>query len=287
MIELSRDTASCTVVEEVIPDYIPIKVVSLDANHNGVVDSGDEAMFLAVMDSVKGDTRYDRQFDANFDGIINLSDKMIFNETIGKVLEGIRNWIKTVTFTLLTWTDGWSANLVALNKNMIKEFTGLEPVGGGNPEHGWISVREQVYRSPSSGDPGYYCVQFSIDTMVAAYKALGYGCLLLGISVEGGHAYIIFWTGGDWHDLSNWQLLEPQAGRLWGLSAADPALSTMYKTSRIYFFDYSDGPLLYAHVLDVNYAYGIIDYGSGGHIRITGCEEPFPAVFDRMLGVGE
>lgn len=281
MIELGTMTASCTVRAVPLPsEYIPIEIVGLDANHNGVIDSGDEAMFLATLGSTLGDATYDRQFDINFDGRIDSVDEYSFNQSRGLALEMIRNSVKTGLIEHLVWPDGWDAYLVALDKDTVNEFTGR-----GTTIPGWISVQLHPYGS------GYVCGHFARDTAVASYKALGYGCLLhtFGGSTNVGHFYNLFWTGGDWHDLNNWWILEPQTGRLIG--RATDELPTDYWSVFIFFYDekrvsFTGHVSLYSHILRVDYANGTVDFGSGeSSVSPAGTEEPVPDVFNTSLGV--
>ncbi len=254
------------------PSYLPIEIVDLDSNDNDIVDQADEAAFLNAFGSVKGNPNYRRQFDADFDGKIGSNDYDIFYGTLGKNLKTIRNNVKTGIIQHLVWPDGWDASIIALNKDRIREFTG--------GEEGWISVHHHpfIYNV-------YTCQQFTVDTAVAAYKALGYGCLLPATGKN--HAYNIFWTGGDWRDLNNWWILSPQSSQF-GACAASP-LSAAYQTTDIHFFDYCYEEEEYieinSHRLMVSYEEKRVDFSPGlSGLMGAGCEEPIPEVFDRTLG---
>ena len=261
------------------PPSTTIQVVDLDANNNGIVDAEDESAFLTVYPSVEGDPKYDRQFDANFDGVIDNKDYAIFSQTMGKNLNAIRDNIKTGIYEYLVWPDGWDASLTALNKDMVQEFTGR-----GVGKTGWISIQLHPYILPD-----YYCQVFSVDTAVAAYKGLGYGCLLFAGSGE--HSYNTFWVGGDWRDLNNWYILEPQNGAIYSAVANLPST---YQTKKIYFLDYS-APYpygehklrIYGHTLIIDHELGRLDFASGSYgYPAYRVEEPMPDVFDRAYLVG-
>lgn len=278
------------------PELLPIQVVDLDSNNNGVVDEEDETAFLAAYGSKEGDPDYDRQFDANFDGIIDDWDYNTFYRTLGKNLSAIRNSIKTGIYEHLVWPDGYKpylyeqwvwpggydAYLVALNKDTVEEFTGY-----GLTKDGWISV----LRHPSRYG-AYVCANFAMDTATAAYRGLGYGCLLFSKSMT--HGYNIFWIGGDWRDLNNWYILEPQYGKVF--CAAKANLSSIYQTVGI-FFPYSSckfvlpgfSPGIFAPHLAVDYEQKLVTYGDswGGHCTGQQAynEEPIPIKFNRAFMV--
>lgn len=265
-----------------------IEIVDLDINNNGIVDGEDEAAFLAAYGSIEGEPNYNRQLDANFDGVIDDRDYSIFYNTIGKHLSNIRDSIKTGIYERLVWPDGWDAYLVALNEGMVQEFTGYG-------RDGWISIQHHAYTWPWPGI--YACTQFGLDTAVAAYKALGYGCLLRAYNF--GHFYNIFWVGGDWHDLNNWYILEPQNGQIF--CATQPGLPSMYQTTRIDFFDHAKTwaggtKTIYHHSLVADYVAKTVHfipewYSDPGHclyqIHGAGLEEPIPDWFDKAYLVGE
>ena len=257
---------------------IYIEIVDLDSNHNDIVDSGDETAFLAAYGSRKGDLNYNRQFDANFDDVIDKLDYNIFYKTLGKQLT--RNDIKTGAYEHLIWPNGWDAYICALNKDGVNQFIGVYD------KEGWISIRHHAY---ILGPAPYYCQMFSSDTAVASYKGLGYGCILPALSTS--HAYSIFWSGGDWHDLANWWFFEPQYdGEI--KNAASPNLPRHYCTIKILLLESYDGQVVHGHRLDADYASGTVDYGDGygeglGCLDARNNEEPVPDIFNRSLGVGE
>lgn len=268
-----------------------IQVVDLDSDNNGIVDEEDEAAFLAAYPSTERDLNYDRQFDANFDDVIDNKDYDIFYHTMGKNLNIIRDSIKTGVYEHLTWPDGWNAYLVALNKDKIDEFTGW----GHLDKEGWISVRHHPYYPYSPEYYGYVCRHSAFDTAVAAYRGLGYGCLLFSYSPK--HAYNIFWVGGDWHDLNNWYILETQSG---GVFPAGRDHGAPYQTELIMFFDYMEPGIpsrsdktFNGHCLNVDYEARTVSFGNITRrgvklysIRGPGIEEPPPSSFDRAYLVG-
>lgn len=258
------------------PPYVPIEVVDLDSDNDGVLGSVDFFAFSAAHPSVQGDSEYDRQFDADFDDDIDDDDQSIFADTFNtnNDLETIRNAVKTTTVQKLTWSDGWEAWLVALDQNHIKDFIGKDNYS----PPGWISV----HRHPYIGYPTYYyvCLDFAVETAVASYKALGYGCLLYAAGVA--HAYNVFWIGGDWTDLNNWRILESQNGAVYSAVGQ----SGIYETGLIYFFDYTDDEaFIYAHFLNVDVAQEKVSLGTKLSVWGEHNEEPIPATFDRTLGV--
>jgi len=258
-----------------ILEYPPIEVVDLDSNNNDIVDGGDEANFLSSYGSRKGDSRYSRQFDANFDDIINELDYEIFYKTLGKRLDIIRNDIKTGIYEHLIWSDGWDAYICTLNKDAVIEFVGIDV------REGWISIRNHPY---TLGETLYYCQMFASDTAVASYKGLGYGCILPASSAA--HAYNIFWSGGDWCNLANWWFYEPQGGLI--KNAASPELPSQYRTTRIWLPEKCAWGILYSHILATDYASRTVDYGEFMQgIDARNNEEPAPSTFNRMLGIGD
>lgn len=276
------------------PAYLPIEVLSVDSDGDGFVGMTDEYSFLSALGSCEGDPEYRRMFDMDFDGCIRdqpvgptlATDESRFYDCMGKDLSFIREKVKANIAEYLEWPDGWGAWLVALrneNENShypIQEFTGALAL----PIKGWIHLINHEHLGSEYG-----CASFACDTAIAAYKALGYGCLLYASS--GMHAYNIYWVGGDWRDLHNWWVLEPQSGCVLGNAAHIGA--TTYQTRYICFFDRwspADGypyPHLVPHILAVDYEGGTVDYlvGHDGLVTTHNLEEPVPMVFDRSLGV--
>ena len=74
--------------------FLPVEVVDLDSNNNGVVDRQDKRNFAAASGTSEGDPDYERRFDANFDGVIDGEDRAILDKTMGKRLGDIRASIK-------------------------------------------------------------------------------------------------------------------------------------------------------------------------------------------------
>ncbi|GAI82004.1 unnamed protein product [marine sediment metagenome] len=172
---------------------------------------------------------------------------------------------------------------------MVEEFTGR-----GLTKDGWISIQLHPYHHIPEGYQ-YICQNFAMDTGVAAYRALGYGCLLLGWAWT--HGYNIFWVGGDWHDLNNWYILEPQSGKIF--CAGNTGLPSMYHTLSIRFPDTSCkfvlppidaggySPGVQHSWLRVDYEQKLVTYGDTHGLGCTGGfaynEEPIPTKFDRAF----
>lgn len=263
--------------------YLPIEVLAIDGNNDGVIDAADEALFLGSFPSYEGDPGYRRRFDMNFDGAIiewpmppaTLGDIGYFYydmEHMERRLGRIRNRIKTDIATYIEWPDGWGAWLVALRKDAVRGFTGFL----GSTKRGWVHL---IYHDFWYADREYVCVHFATDTAVAAYKALGYGCLLYGASTP--HAYNIFWTGGDWRDLRNWWIIEPQDGSDRGCALDQP--SWFYQTRFIEFFDSQD-PIRHIILVDFeNNTMELAKYTRG--LELEKLEEPFPEIWDTSLGI--
>ncbi|GAF88289.1 unnamed protein product, partial [marine sediment metagenome] len=158
--------------------YLPVEVLSVDSDGDGIVSMFDEMAMLNALNSCEGESRYRRMFDMNFDGCISgqpvppasVSDEDRFYDYMGKDLRVIRKNIKTDIAEYLVWPDGWGAWIVALKNEAssypIHEFT-----------REWIHL---IYHEHLMGQ--YCCSDFAADTAIASYKALGYGCLLYGMS---------------------------------------------------------------------------------------------------------
>lgn len=257
--------------------FLPMEVVDLDSNNNGVVDRQDKRNFAAASGTSEGDPDYERRFDANFDGVIDGEDRAILDKTMGKRLGDIRASIKKGLSERLVWPDGWEAYLCAVDPDAVQQFTGHPS------KEGWISVRYHPYIGPGE----YVCLHYAVDTMVAAYKCLGYGCLMEAGGY--GHAYILCWLGGNWRDLGNWMLVESETGDMF--SAAKEELPSVYQTTSIFFPDWFEpkenlADVLHGHTLKVDYDAKTVDFGGTDQaIGVTGLEEPVPDTFDRTLGV--
>jgi len=272
------------------PPYIPIQVIDLDSDNDGIVGLVDlEAYYKAHLSS-KGDPNYDRQFDADFDADIDDDDRAIFVDTYynNNNLETIRTAIKTANTQKLTWPDGWVAWLVALNYTHAIDFTGKDNYS----PPGWISIHRHPYIS--SGESKYICWQFGMDTSNSAYKALGYGCLLYASSAS--HGFNIFWIGGTWTNLNNWYILEPQTGQVF-------CATTITDPDNIWYVKYIDFPEktfpragfpeicefpshMIQRVVGTNTLQISDDpayYKHQQSFPYTGLEEPIPSLFDRTL----
>ena len=260
--------------------YINIEVVAVDVNNDGILDDADEAAMIAAK------TNYVRRFDIDFDDDVDEADDTWFDETRtnNPDLGTIRDAIRTSTHQELTWDDDWSAYLIQLTdvEATIQEFVGKDST----PVYGWIHVHKHPYKNSTTWE--YVCGHFAIDTAIASYKGLGYGCVLLAVSNISGvyHAYNIVWLGGDWTDLHNWRIIEPQSGNVY--TATDKSPETMYDTCQIRFFDYTDGLTIYHHYLTVDSQANTVSYGNSNSASYypTAPEEPYPTTFDRTLGIG-
>ena len=259
--------------------YVPINVMDVDINNDGIVNQIDLNAFNAAYHSKKGDANYVRCFDIDFDGDIDIWDKIRMNEFVEANLNlaHIRSLVLTGEKTTLTWDDfDVSVELRALDPSQVTAFTGTlgEKVG-------WLHGIWHSYETPN-----YVCHDFALDSAIAAYRGLGYGTLLYAASET--HAYNLFYTGGDWHDLHNWNIFEPECGCMEGNAAEDNNAGTRYETKIIEFFygspyqDYDFNPpsvMLHRVALAVNYTNKTVDYSSAPDpedLFTDDLEEPFP-----------
>ena len=85
---------------------------------------------------------------------------------------------------------------------------------------GWLhgAGHPYVYGTFPVAQGFYVCEDYSSDLTVAAYKALGYGALVSACSIGTGggtgHAFNAWFIGGDWHNLNNWRILDPETGEV-------------------------------------------------------------------------
>ena len=276
--------------EENAEPFIPIEVVDLDTNDDGLLSAVETAAMVAAYPSVEGDPEYDRQLDVNFDDSIDKADVgwLAAYRTENPDLGAIRRALRNYTYEKLTFTRGsWSCYLCALSStaSLIEDFVGRD--GG---QKGWISIHLHPYNNSN-----YRCDLFARDTALAAYKALGYGCIL---HAEGssGHEYNVFWNGSDYQNLTNWYIIEPQTGQVF--NAGQSGLDRLYQTARIYFWKRISGSTIYTHILLADYAaktVSIYDIGerplaAGGVAYDGDTEEPYPNApndysFDVSLGI--
>lgn len=268
MIELSKVTASCVAG---YPSLHPaIEVVGMDYNQNGVIDSDDLAMLIVSLGSAKGDPSYERRFDNNFDGLINDADKHIVEEQLGASITDIRAAVRTGEVEWITWPaapprhpNSFTGPLVALDRAMIDMFI------GDSSHAGWQTVDMHPYET------NYICDQFGLDMAIAAYKGLGWGHILYAESNS--HAFNIFWMGGDWHNLNNWIVLEPQNRTTY---IASRVYASMYQT-RVIYLPIRGGPGNIIGVsLRVNYGAEEVSLGIFQQELASGnIEEPVPDIF--------
>lgn len=254
--------------------YYDVQVVDVDANADGVVNLPDFAAFANAYGSEKGDPNYDRQFDMNFDDNVDFDDFVRFADIYGAELSTIQAHVKTGSYRTLWWRgDDWKCLLSSVSPYSVAEFTGTDF------STGWISVVLHSF----SGQ--YDCDSFAFDTQIASYKALGYGCILQAHSST--HAYNVFWKGGDWQNLHNWGILEPQTGQVLVDAANVPS---DFRTQFILLPDNVMGICVYYHALQVNYANASVSYYAGSHsspLIGLNLEEPVPSTFNKFLGQGD
>ena len=241
--------------------FLPISRVGMDFNENGIIDEGDVAAVSGRVGLACTAEGYERKYDLDFSDTIESSDLSHIEESVGYKMDTIRRQMDRQQCVLLEWPDGFQAYLCAINgpysfvepREALMAFT-----------RRWITVHLHPYETD------YICGAFAHDTMTAAYKAFGYGRLLVASS--GTHAYNAFWNGeGDWHDWSNWRFLEPQQGDVHPFLPDPP---TMYDTKYLWFPQRSSVTLqpdpecrpmatvhTYGHVLVVDVDNLTVDYG--------------------------
>jgi len=265
---------------EPIPPYINTDNVAVD-DGDGILDDTDEAAMIAAK------TNYVRRFDINFDGVVDDDyDDPYFDNTRANNpnLGIIRANIRTETYQKLTWSGGWYAYLIQLvdDAATIQAFTGNNFV----PTYGWTHINRHPYIVPEGI---YSCLCYAFDMMIASYRMLGYGCLLFATSNT--HGYNMFWIGGDWTDLNNWRIVEPQSGAI--LSAGQANLAAKYQTCYIYFPSWRRAGVNTVNCATLTVNYGnrtVAYYGTKplGGIAIYDQQEenvPDPYTFDVSLGI--
>jgi hypothetical protein len=233
--------------ELVAGDHIEIGIIPctvakiIDATHLVLtVAYQGETEYSANLILHKANNGYNRCFDVNFDGVIEATDKAWFEAYAAEVpnLGRIRADIKTGEATELTWIEGFTASLEILSKTeaTLQKFTGK--LAGG--VKGWSHISTHPY-VPQTSEGEYVCHNFALDTATAAYKALGYGTLVVGAS--GYHAYNMYVVDKNWQELHNWRILEPQNGDIskaveqGAVGGGGPA-GAMYQTEWICFPKY-------------------------------------------------
>ena len=245
--------------------YIPLDTLDNDTDNDGRPDT-------AVL------WHYHPKFDINFDKQVGDSDVSYVNSQMNQLLdlENIRAGLFTGEVVQLTWPDRWTAPIRAVNPAMLSKFIGTRM------SYGWLHGTRKPY---CATQPFYECAQYATDLTTATYKVLGYGIVFHTTSNAGGglsHAYNACFLGGDWHNLKNWRLIEPQEGSIF-----DPSLGTTnpkYNTDSIYLYGSigSVGQII-AHVLKVD---GMaVTYGGIMTFSLSGLVESLPrGGFDVHLG---
>ncbi|MDP4179579.1 MAG: alpha/beta hydrolase-fold protein [Bacillota bacterium] len=79
-------TSTPTLIATSTPTPTPIKTISIDLNHDGVINIADVILLASRFNSVRGDARYLEEFDLNKDGSINMSDFMMISVKFNTVL---------------------------------------------------------------------------------------------------------------------------------------------------------------------------------------------------------
>jgi hypothetical protein len=246
--------------------FIPLDTLDCDLNNDGRPDKATP-------------TPYVRKFDIDFDGAVGVNDITYVNSQMNQLLdlENIRAGLFTGEVVQLTWPDRWTAQIRAVVPATIKKFVGTKMT------YGWLHGT----RYPYSATKGFYeCHQYSTDLALAAYKALGYGVILSASGNAGGgisHAYNVCFLGGDWKNIENWRLVEPQDGFIY-----DPTVgktNAMYNTDTIYFYGNVDASgYIAAHTLHVDPS-GVVSFGNSTTMSFAGLLESIPDYFDLYLGM--
>jgi len=259
--------------------YLPLDSLDIDSNDDGVIDAVDWAAADAASGKNLGQAGYNRKFDILFADTVSSADVTWtkVDQGAGFKLRTIRNNILTETEETLTWSGNAPITLKVLTSDAatIQKFSGTGNPGDLPTTHGWAHGTGHPYVTGV-----YVCWNFAIDMAFAAYKALGYATLLYAENAV--HAYNMFFIGGDWQDLHNWRILEPQTGDV--MSAADN--SAPYDTSRIFFPIKNNS--VSGFMLNVDFAGKTVGYGdTSGSVGAT-IEETLVAgyLFDVALGAG-
>lgn len=274
-------------VEVVTAPYIPLEVAGVDHDNDGILSDADIAAFEAAFGTREGSPSYERRFDINFDGFIEDWDRDVFYATCQEVpnLGIVRSEMESGIYQQLIWPDGEEAWLAALVDEpvLVQKFTGYS-----NKVAGWIHIHHHPWFSDVKKMEFYLCQHFSMDTTVAAYKALGYGRLLSANTAGApGHTYNVFWVGGDWQDLHTWRVLEPQSGAIF--NAASENLPSLYRTGRILFPYRSSlgtyGQQWHFRTLRVEFAEKVVSYDTYIPPPSSVGDEPKPGEVITTLGI--
>lgn len=196
------------------------KVMDYDYNDDGVIDNADKSLIQNHLGESTSVGSFNRKFDNNYDGVIDESDVNLLDQSKGLELSAIADGMFTGETAFiddeyrgLLKDKNWDYTLFALDESYVKSYWGS-----------WLDISNRPYSTD------YQCVIFATDMMKCSYKDLGYGTIAYAGSNI--HSYNIFYTGGDWHDLKNWMILEPQNGMMF---RADKPPRNMYKTKYIMF----------------------------------------------------
>ena len=246
--------------------YIPLDTLDTDLDNDGRPDT-------AIL------WHYCPKFDIDFDKQVGDGDVSYVNSQMNQALD--LTTIKASLFTgetaQLTWPDGWTAPIRAVNPAMLKKFIGTKMT------YGWLHGTRYPY---SATTRFYECYQFAADLALASYKALGYGVILPASGNAGGgisHVYNAFFLGGDWHKMENWRLIEPQDGSVYEPSFGKQ--NSMYNTDTIYLYGSigSVGQII-THTLHVDPT-GTVSFGNTTQLSYAGLQESIPDYFDLYLGM--
>lgn len=245
--------------------YIPLDVLDTDLNNDGRPDKATLSPYV-------------KKFDIDFDGVVGASDMDYVNSQMNQLLDlnAIKAGIFTGEIAQLTWPDGWTAPIRAVNPAILSKFIGTRM------SYGWLHGTRRPY---CATEPFYECAQYATDLTTATYKTLGYGIVFhttSNASTGLSHAYNACFLGGDWHNLKNWRLVEPQEGSIFDPSLG--ATNPKYNTDSIYLYSTigSVGQII-AHVLKVDGM--VVTYGGIMTFSLSGLVESLPrGGFDVHLG---
>lgn len=248
------------------------KVMDYDYNNDGVIENADKSLLLEHLGETTSKGSSNRKFDNNYDGVIDENDVDLLKQSKGLELSPITDGMltgKTVSiddhYRGLLEDKDWDYTLFALDRSYVKAYWGS-----------WLDIDNHPYSMD------YQCLNYAVDMTKCSYKDLGYGTIAYAGGL--GHSYNIFYTGGDWHYLENWMVLEPQSGAMF---RADKPVTDSYKTKHILFPVYTEGgeyPAVYCIELVVNFENESI-HKNHGHsnshkVMATGQEEPSPKDYD-------
>lgn len=269
-----------------------ITVLDLDVNNDGVIEQSDIDAFDTTepLPCYSTDSRYIRRFDIDCNGTIDENDEYYvkYGGNLGLNLEQIRKNLSTGEVTTLTWPNtNMSVKLKTLSPDpaKMKAFCG-EYTSSNIP---WLHGTQHQY--VNGGSNSYVCGDFATDLAVAAYKTLGYGAIMYAESYSPySHSYDIYYTGNrygnGWHNLANWNIIEPQTGDI--AQATNPPDDQIHNTYKIYFYYDIDNGWLQVITLDADFTAGTVDYhpGTTQPYSLTMCKEeqlPSNYTFDTSL----